>query len=1357
MKIFQPMLFVGLGGTGGLIGAELERRLRAELCGPDGTALTGSGGRLPYELPSCLQFVYADYSEGELARLPHLSADTSLRQAYARTSRATHDLLPADYESSPEVTQMLRAILREEVADWLPPHAGEPKVTPLRSGAGQLPTVGRAALFATLRNGPAPVVAPLLRAIDAIAGSGGELQEVGGGTISGCDVFVAFSVAGGTGAGIFLDYLHLIGQAFKDKRFTGARIYPLVVMPSAFPEAKGGGREAELNAARAVVDLSRLVDEQNAPDAGTELGDTEQQEALRIRYPQVHPVSLRPGTVPTAFLFSPTAGIRPDDLRRSIVSLVLSLVGTDLNLGDGKGGGRDDDYQTFAATFVNGDVSRRTRSATGIGRQGISTSLVASMTAPLDELAELVAARMLAQAVQRLTDTSTPGPHDTAPLVREMFTAAGLGELWRRDPLEVADPDPLPRGSSEIENALRGRMEEMRRLLADLERRVTNRMPTLVEGFAPRAAAEQLLHKIDLFTLDRVVAGVPGEADPVARLGFLGMLDQRRQDPARPRGVDVQPPAVPRIRGRAAGLSRPRWGDDEVAAVIAEQNRWYKWRARVIWHRAWNEQEPRWRQAAGVLQNDARAIGEAFRKHVDDQPRAYAAKVKDLYDDRTGVSYLLPPQGNLGRFYQALMERLVESDQLGPNGDEAALLLKLVDADLRKSAFAVGRHSPSAAVSEVKAALKHRVQRLFAERPSRQRARALLPRMGTLLSAAAGDGEAAEQVSKRALDQFGYKLAGLLPAAFTPEGNGRLKVLITYPGTQSRVAVENYLEKELRLPGDSRRTIEFRAVDTDSITVVLFRSEMSLTEVPEARKVLRQWARAQDGRRDDDVLRWRQRLGYRDNWLASTAEDRKHILHRLLCALWNGQVDYQGTPESPVRLRIRLHDDRSPDSPGIQLRLDEYQDGISSWAGLLRAYERWALLAEENIVQSYCGVIMNVLPHGLGTSGSEPSELYLKLVHEVAPRQLALIEDRERRYGARVAEWARPLREFWAETLPGALDLPFPDGERVAHPTLRELEEWIHEGRRDGTGAGGYGPYDGGTYGTREDWDHPNAPWEHGEREPTARRQPPPGPAGEAWGRTAGAGTGNGHPGSGAPGPAPHRGGGFGAPDSYGRPEADASPSEVPMTRSAPPPVSSERAPHHGPGHDPADPPAAAAGGAPGARRSSGPARSRMRAAEDPDWPEPSTPNGTEPHPWPDRADTDPDRRPAPGTDTHRGTRHTVHRGEAEPAGFHGDRDPWQPDTNDVAPAAPPAGRAPARPAPAAAPAGRPAPTPATARIPDYPAHRHATEPDAGWPGVGSPAPWGIGGTDGEADWPEEDTTPNSGGNDRPESREDHA
>ncbi|MFD4138635.1 tubulin-like doman-containing protein [Streptomyces sp. NPDC058572] len=1051
MKIFQPMLFVGLGGTGGLVGSELERRLRADLCGPDGTALNRLGIQLRYQLPECLQFVYADFSESELARLPHLSADNSLRAAYSRTSRATHDLLP-DFDSSPEVTRMLRAVMRSEAAGWLPPREGEPKVTPLRNGAGQLPTVGRAGLFGTLRHGLAPVMGPLLQAIDAISRSGGELSQLGGGPMSGCDVFVAFSVAGGTGAGIFLDYLHLIGEAFKAKNFAGARIYPLVVMPSAFSPSAGGGREAELNAARAVVDLFRLVDEQNVPTAESDLGDTAQESALHIRYPGVHPIRLSTGMVPTAFLFSRTAGIRPDDLRRSIVSLVMSLIGTELGDGTGPRGRADDDYQTFAASFINRGLHRAARAASGIGHQGVSTSLVASMTAPLDELAELVSSRMLAMSVRRLTDPGRQSSHTYTGTVRRMFADAGLDELWAREALPVPDPDPLPRGGADIEQALRDRVSDMQALLEDLRRRVSRRAPALAEQFAPRAAVERLLRSTDLFQVERIIKGVPGDPDPVTVLGFLGMLENRSREPGRPAGVEVQPPAVPRVKGRIGGLSKARWGDDDVVAAIEAQDRWYKWRSRVIWHEAWREQEQRWRPAVVAANHEVTLLVEAFRKHVEEEPRAFAEQVQELYDDRTGVSYLLPPQNNLHEFYDDLMERLIKRVNLRDNDDEAALLLKLIDGDRWQAAHSSGRRNPGAAVAVVKSTVEQRIKTLFAESGVQADERPLLPSMAMLLAAAAGVGDAAEETGKSAIEQFRFKIAGLLPHGFVPEGRGPLKILIVYPRIQAKDAVEEYLRKSLLLPRDGKRSIEFRGVETDSITVVLFRSEMSLTEVPEARNVLRQWARASQAEQVEDVLSWRQRLGYRDDWLASTEQDRQHILHRLLCAIWNGQADIvEGDADSPRRVRIRLYEEEGPHVPGMTLRLDEYRDEISGWAGLLRSYERWALLDEGSIVEDYCGVLMRVQPKSLGLSGSEPDPLYVQLVHKVAPHQLKILEERERLYGPRSTQWIRPLRQFWSETLQGALDIEFTD-KGAFQPTLRTLEAAMGQ-QPDGGGA----------------------------------------------------------------------------------------------------------------------------------------------------------------------------------------------------------------------------------------------------------------------------------------------------------------
>ncbi|MFC1402450.1 MULTISPECIES: tubulin-like doman-containing protein [Streptacidiphilus] len=1051
MKIFQPMLFVGLGGTGGLIGAELERRIRADLCGPDGNLITHITGQ-PHQLPDCLQFVYADFSDSDLERLPHRTVDPRLRPAYNRTSRSTYHLLP-QYDSSPEVTQMLRAAMREETRGWLPPHDNEPRVTPLRNGAGQLPTVGRAALFGTLRHSLAPVLEPLTQAIDMIAGSNGQLDQLGGGGINGYDVFVAFSVAGGTGAGIFLDYLYLINQAFQEKGLHGVKIYPLVVMPSTFPAAAGGGREAELNSARALVDLFRVVDEQNAPRAGHDIGETGQDRALRITYPNnPQPMRLRTGILPTAFLFSGTAGIRQDDLRRSIVSLILSLIGTEL--GDGRPGvaaRADDDYQTFAASFINRGLHRAAPADSGIGRQGVSTALVASMTAPLDDLAELIAGRLLRSAVNQLGDPNRrPGSQDPVALIKRMFADSGLEELWERKQLDVGEVDPLPKGGPAIERALSMRLRDMQVLLDDLRPRSADAAARMADRFLAGAgeAADKLLQTVDPFLLEQVVKGLPGADDPIAQLGFLGMLDSRSRVPVRSAAVKDQPPRIPRIKGRVPGI-KARWGDEDVQAALRAQDAWYSWRSKAVWHEAWRDQQRRWQPAAEGLAADLNRLLNAFRQQAEQEPRSSEVRASELYEDRRGISYLLPPQGEINHFYEDLRARLAVREGLLKSDREAALALRLIDGNAWSAAFRDSRRAPAKAVADIKSLLVGRITRLFAEAGDQVEETPLLPSMGTLLSAAAGNAEAAAQVSQEAQNKFRTKLAGLLPAGFTPDGTGRLKALVVYPRVANSDDVEDYLARALRLPNDTRLTVEYRGVDTNAITVVQFRSEMSLTQVPEARKVLRQWAQAKDDEQAEDVLRWRQRLGHRDDWLVSGEEDRRTILHRLLCCLWNGQVEVlAGKPDSPRQVKLRLYPERGSDQPGVRLRLPEFDDDVSSWAELLRTYERWTVMDDERIVEEYCRRLMRAQPVGLNRSGSEPDPLFVQLVEEVAPRQLALLRERAERGGARAEGWVRPLWQFWARTLPAALDLEFAD-QRAVQPNLRSLLAAIRSGDLD--------------------------------------------------------------------------------------------------------------------------------------------------------------------------------------------------------------------------------------------------------------------------------------------------------------------
>ncbi|MFE2559605.1 tubulin-like doman-containing protein [Streptomyces sp. NPDC059352] len=1059
MKIYQPMLFVGLGGTGGRIGSELERSLRRELCGPDGTDLVDGGRRLPFQLPDCLQFVYADFSEGELLKQPQFRAKGAEGAAFGRTSRMIRDLLPTDYDSSPEVTDMLRVSVPEETRLWLPPQMRQPRVAPLNSGAGQLPTVGRAALFATLRSGLEPVLRQLREAIGAIGQSAGDLQRVGGGRIRGCDVFVAFSVAGGTGAGIFYDFIHLIGHEFRNAKVPGVKIYPLVVMPSAFPPEAGGGREAELNSARALVDLSRLVDDQNVPDSPDTVSDVKQRSRLSVRYPGDTVVALRPATMQTAFLFSKPAVIGSEDLRRSIAAMVMSLIGTELSENNGSATHAEDDYQSFAERFVNKAVERVTPARSGIGYRGMSTSLAASLTVPVDDLAEIVAARLLAQAVRGMEERARRPARDGQELVRDLFVRSGVGRLWNREAPDVPGPEQLPRGRRDIAQELQHRIGDMDDALRRLDANLAREIPRLTEDFRPGSGARELLGLIGPFQLEAVLRGLPGHPDRVARVGFTGMLDNRRNEPERPSHVQASAPPIPRIKGSVGGVVPARWNDPDVQQALAAQQAWYQWRARSLWHRGWQAGESQWRPALGRIVNELGELTKMLRDHEQNEARVFAERRRELYrDDRAGIAYLLPPQNTLRAFYDDVIDRLAQSEGLPEATDAATLLDRLVRPEDWKRALDAVLRPSGAAVKEIKQVLERRVKQLFGEANEAQFTRPLLPSMELLLRAAAGDEAAEAKIDPRWLGQFRARLAGLLPVGFVPDGSGPMKILIVHPASESDGRAAGFLRQELNLP--AKATQEYRAVDTESLTVVLFRSGMNLTDISEVRNVLSLWSEARDSAGEDDFLHWRQRLGYQDDWLVATEQDRQRIMHRLLCAMWNGNIDTEGPEESPHLVRIRLQEG---ESATMSLRLEDFDGSLSSWAGMLRAYERWALLDEGQIIEVFCERLMRTLPKGLAQVPAPPSPLFTHFVEHVAPRQLVLLDRLEAeyaQYGDTDIEWLAPLRHFWEVTYPGALNMRFPASSRATRSTLRALFDRHGPGGRAGRGQGhaGQGP-----------------------------------------------------------------------------------------------------------------------------------------------------------------------------------------------------------------------------------------------------------------------------------------------------------
>jgi hypothetical protein len=1061
------MLYLGLGGTGCQIGVELERRLRDELCGPDGTALQRSllgSNLLPFQLPPFLQFIYADLNETELVRARRRVVPTEEHLiAAAQTDHFISKLVP-QYRTYPEVARSLRANAYEETKEWLPPMEGEPRVSPLVLGAGQLPTVGRAALFETFRNGLDGVTQPVSEAIGRITKSGGELAAMGSRLEQNCDVFVAFSVAGGTGAGIFYDFIHLVGKAFEREGFT-AQIYPLVLMPSAFEEGQGGGRRAVLNAGRALLDLFRLVDDQNARGAATTLagrprrrgpGTAASDDAglaprVSVRYPSYGEVTLPPTTVQTAFLFSRTAAVDREDLHRSVVSFILSLIGTSLP-GEQENFQADQLYQSFAEQFINQGVDRQVAAYTGIGNRGVSTSLVASMTIPVDDLADIISSRLLARAVDALVAPPPGSAEDNKQAIDRFYASCGLDDIKSREPEPFREPPPPARGTTAVQQALRNRVTQMSGRLTTLENRLRSYVPQLAKDFDYRRGTLEGLGTLDVFRLQRVIYGHPRLSAPGDQAGFIGSLESRREAPPAPPGLTAAPPSHDALPRKLRGI---QWSDPEVRRAVQQQDRWYVWRSQVIWHAAWGDQAPIWDRKIASLRAEVNGMVEAFTTHARAEPQSFAQRTADLYRPRTGVSFLLPPQGDLETFYQAVIRRFVGRPDLGlrPTSGEAEIIAALLGGEGWRRAYQVvidrgPEHGFDDAVLYVRNIIKQEVKRLFVTRGERGEEEPLLPTLGDLLARAAG--KPGPTVADEDLASFRRQLAGLVPAGFSPQGSGDLRVLVAYPQGGADPQIESYIRSQVNLPRDPTASVQFRATDTESIVVVLLRTSMSITEVNELREILSRLADALHDEQPQDFLAWRQRLSYDFRWLATSEQDRVNIMQRLLSAMWNGQIRTFGDPRSPESIEVSLPGNRPL---SMKLYLEPY-GRASSWASMLRAYEEWTFQDGDQIRQDFCQKLMRTEPNSFHAPAKEPSDLYQWFIDVLAPSQTELLGAMLQAETTMTRGWVRQLRDFWGITVPAANQQPFHGFTSAESSSLEELRE----DRSDGDGLDIRGP-----------------------------------------------------------------------------------------------------------------------------------------------------------------------------------------------------------------------------------------------------------------------------------------------------------
>jgi hypothetical protein len=1045
MKLYQPVLFVGLGGTGCDIGAELERRMREEICGPDGHDFRRSLGKdsmLPYQLPSCIQFVYADMNQAELDRLPRrVVPGPEHIPAAALTAHYVTGLVP-DVNSYPDLALLLRLQAQRVVESWLPPGSNEePKVNPLHRGAGQFPTIGRASLFGTFIEGVAPAMRDIDRAVGKLATSGEDLRTMGGKPPQSVDVFVAFSVAGGTGTGIFYDYLHIIADTVSRSSNMRVKIYPLVLMPSAFVDGLGGGRPAQLNAGRALLDLFRLVDEQNG--AGAELmlraasdrrPDTADEVA--VTYPNNTRLVMRPGTMQTGFLFSQPAGAHREDMHRSISSLVLSLVGTEMSEDDDRSG---EHHQSFADSFVNEATQRQVPADNGIGGRGVSTALVASLTVPVDELAGIIGSRLLREVIDVIA-AADGALESNRGAIEEFLVKSGVHPVLTRQGVEYSDPAPVS-GAKEITTALNRRRDSMRIGIDALRTRLSRDVPQLVARFDSGSAVSDMLGKMDIFRLQRVIIGHHALRDEIERGGVRGLLQMRRATPPPPdQGWGATPPGSPELKDNL--FRKLQWADELPTGIRGQQAAWYDWQTKVAWAHAWDAHTPQWTRPLDQVQRDVggltRALSDFARSDVED----FARRSAELYRRRVGVSYMLPSgRGGMEQFYQQayrrLQSQLANDRTVDVNSNKDAVLRALIGTQTWPEVFRISvEQSPDNAVSFLRERVKTEIKKFLRIAPAGEQP--ILPRLHDLLIDAAGYGRGGPTADQDYVNGFRDKLAGLLPANFAPQGSGQMKVLVTYPADAESDVVKDYLKAAVALPAGLRVAEDFRHTQTESISVVLFRTAMGITEVDEVRDVLRLWSGALGNPRPTDLLRWRQRTGYDFGYLATREHHRVEILHRILSALWNGRATVVGPTASPERINVEIDGGVTMTLPLTPL------NRASSWGSLLRAYELWAL-DDNDVHRAFCARLMEEVPNGLLGRPEVPDDLY-QLVRYLATEQIELLDDMIKKQSAKQQSRAAQMRGFWADTLPAALDQEFTHVDAPIAISLRELEAVVDAG-----------------------------------------------------------------------------------------------------------------------------------------------------------------------------------------------------------------------------------------------------------------------------------------------------------------------
>ena len=976
--IRQRFLYVGIGGSGLDIGRELTDALTREVCGLDGRRLVEKGGAFAgykrNQLPKFIQSVYLDFSASALTEIStHLQG---------KNATAIHTILPP-FNSSREAATFLRNQNVPQVQDWLPDDSSV-NIAPLSAGAGQYPNVGRTALFASLkRQGYGQSLGnDLGRALDNLAQSMGELTSFTGTGVhtNSIAVYLGFSLSGGTGCGTFYDVIHLLYNElitrFEDIPCT---IMPIVIMPSLFESVLVGvnRRNTQLNAATALLDLSRLMDLFNNPDP-------ELAESRRVMYPwsavdgagSYRAINLDTQfgktAVKVATLVEKRGGLDRKDVYRSIASAVVSQVSTIATVNQMTMG--------FVDKLVN-DNEIRDMHHTLLGRKNIMPAVSASLTVPSERLVDVISQRIAADGLAWHRDTVT-NLNVSKDLSNTFLEGSGQGQIVR--------PELFP-GKVDITFATsQGALADSKKLeqfQTNIQKKVQQSLTNIVGPIKESIPEMQEIRVLDglIEVLNKQENCNLYDAIVICRRGIRALQGARFTEDA---------PTARTTRAKSSkgvlGLFKGKPQKADVDRWVKAQESDYVRSVEDIWWNEWNSKRITWQSSAESAERELSKIETNLRELSDSADRVESEEIVRLQRTTLGVvEYLPSTSGNMTQALAALMNAVKDKirERYAVNQPDAGSLLSAIMranqqniwGDLIRT-FKQEREG-TAFIDQLVDAVRSAVQDVMQD--------ALTPlseQLGRLANSQSGN-------LSSDLAQLQSKLAGLLPDGIIPPINGaKPRVLITYPGREDS-AVETYLQSTIfgtRFASFNQNEVfQFAAAgDYSSITATINIVGQGLLDSEEVRQLMATWIEANKNPIATDKLAWRQRVNLHNLRDITDVPNRRVILRNFLAALYDGHVSItKGSVELPEEVRIT--------KPGTTAFFDiplVPQFGASPWSSLFNGFEERIVTSSSLTNPGLPTAIKwfgEYLPTclNLGQTAAQPSDLFEQVMLQVLKYQ----------------------------------------------------------------------------------------------------------------------------------------------------------------------------------------------------------------------------------------------------------------------------------------------------------------------------------------------------------------------------------